>query len=743
MGSGFVGARGMCYNAQPDTRGHVVRHHVVAISVCAILLFACSQAMADLADSHLARLDPALRALIIEADSAETPLSPSSLLGDGIHYEISIPLDPEQEKIGVLVKLSRAFFGSSWLGVPVEWSTGSVLGLSVTVADLLELIADDEVVYVEPAWKTEPTLDRSLPAVRGDVAHNAVPAVLGEDVIVATVDTGIDYTHLDFRFDSDGDGFEESSRILAILDQTWGLFGAEYTRQQIESDLAQGFGPGQGQVYASDTDGHGTHVMGIAAGDGSSSSDGFVGVAPQAWLVAVKTSFFTSDIIRAVQYVFDLADSLGMPAVVNLSLGGHDGPHDGTSLFEQGLDELAAGAGHIIVVSAGNEGDQSIHASSTLFGGSSTVIVDTNDWEVELSLWYPGGSSFTIVVTPPTDLPVIVPSGYDSGFVFTANGTVRIDNASAGANPNNGDNEAFIGLSDLAGGDWTITVTDNGGGGRFDVWVIAGDALIAGGDSTSTIDEPGNAHDVVTVGSFNSKATWPSQSGNQDYSFEYAVGGLSSFSSRGPTRDGRTKPDVCAPGAWICAALSQDGLWQGFLVHPDGVHTMELGTSMAAPHVSGAVALMLSLDPGLTSAEVLQILRSTARQDTFTGWLPNDRWGWGKLDVAAALDSIDITEPPPPPPPDTERPEAGLVSNPVSNEATFTYTVPDGTSIARLRVYSLSGSLVHETIVDIAAAEYIWALQTNAGDPLASGLYLYVLVTDRGTSEVGRLVIAR
>ncbi|MBU0596340.1 S8 family serine peptidase [Candidatus Bipolaricaulota bacterium] len=720
-----------------------MKHQAVFISVCAVVLLACFQTLALPPDEHLARLDPALRVLVIEQGQADTPLSIHTLLGGESHYEITLPLGPEQDRIGVLVKLDRAFFGPRWLGLPVEWSTGSILGLSVSITELLTLIADDDVVYVEPAWKTEPTLDRSIPAVRADVVHSAVPPQLGEGVIVATVDTGIDYSHLDFRFDSDGDGFEESSRILAILDQTWGLFGVEYTRQQIESDLAQGFGPGQGQVHQSDTDGHGTHVMSIAAGDGSSSSDGFVGVAPEAWLIAVKTSFFTSDIIQAVRYVFDLADSLGLPAVVNLSLGGHEGPHDGTSLFEQGLDQLAAGPGHIIVVSAGNEGDQAIHASGTLLGGSSTFVVDPHDWEIELSLWYPGSSRFTITVSPPTDLPVIVPYGFDSGFAYTTDGTVRIDNASAGRNPNNNDNEAFIHLSNLTAGDWTVTVSDEGGGGRFDAWIIDGDGMIAGGDSTSTIDEPGNANEVVTVGSFNSKATWPSVSGQQDYSLEYPVGGLSSFSSRGPTRDGRTKPDVCAPGAWICAALSSDGLWQGFLAHPDGVHTMEVGTSMAAPHVAGAVTLMLSRDPGLTSGEVQQILRSTARRDAFTGSVPSQRWGWGKLDVAAALEEVDVTEPPIEPPPDTARPEVGLTSNPVSGEARFTYTTPEGTTVAWLKVYTYSGVLVHETMVDEEAGEYIWALQTNAGDPLASGLYLYVLVTDRGTSEVGRLVIAR
>ena len=716
-----------------------------AVSACLIIMVMLVGwlAVASTANVDLSRLDPALRGLVIAQTRTESPLTPSSLLGDGLHYEITLPLERGSERIGVLVELDRSFFGKALHGVAVEWSTGSILGLSVTVTELLQLIAEEDVLYIEPAWKTRPSLDRSVPAVRANVVHGAAPPVVGEDVIIATVDTGIDYAHLDFRFDSDGDGFEESSRILAILDQTWGLFGAEYTRAQIEADLAQGYGPDQGQVRQADTDGHGTHVMSIAAGDGSSSAEEFVGVAPQAWLVAVKTSFFTSDIIEAVEYVFDLADSLGMPAVVNLSLGGHEGPHDGTSLFERGLDQLAGGSGHAIVVSAGNEGDVPIHASGTLLGDSTTIVVDPSDWEVELGIWYPGSSDFTIAVTPPTDPPVIVPRGVDSGIVFTADGTVRIDNASAGSNPNNGDNEVFIRLSGVSDGDWSIMIGDDSGGGRFDLWITAGDAVIAGGDSVSTIDEPGNAHRVITVGSFNSKAAWPSLSGNQDYSFEYTVDALSEFSSRGPTRDGRTKPDVCAPGAWVCAALSEEGLWQSYLVHPDGVHTMELGTSMASPHVTGAIGLMLSLDPSLTSAEIQDILRSTARRDSYTGWVPNSQWGWGKLDVAAAVDAIDVSEPPVDPPPPSVRPEIGLAANPVADVAVFTYSLADGTGSAWLRVFNLAGALVYESSVDTGAGEHSWPLQSDGGETLASGLYLYVLVTDRGTSEVGRLVIVR
>jgi len=693
----------------------------------------------------LSRLHPALRAIVSTTrESGDESMWLRSLLGSD-RYKISRSLRQDRETIGVLVQLRQTYTGHQLADLPVEVNTGTILGLTLTVEELLRLLEErDDVVYVEPTWKTRLSLDRSLPAIHANSVHVTVPPVVGEGVIVGTVDTGIDYTHLDFRLDSDGDGFEESSRILAILDQTWGLFGAEYSREQIEADLAQGFGPDEGDVRQIDIEGHGTHVASIAAGDGSSSSFGFVGVAPEAWIVAVKTTFYTADILRGVEYIFDLADSLDLPAVVNLSLGGHEGPHDGTSLFEQGLDELVQESGHVIVVSAGNEGDLPIHVSTTLLGGTSSFEVVPDDWEVELSLWYPGSSQFTISVSPPTDSPIVVPRGVNSGVVVTADGMVRIDNASSGANPNNGDHEVFIRWSSLSGGDsWRVTVSDAGGGGRFDAWITSGTGTILGGDSARTIDEPGNARGVITVGSFNSKASWPSLSGDQNYSAEYPIGVLSSFSSQGPTRDGRTKPEIGAPGAWICASLSEDALWQGYLVHPDGVHTMELGTSMAAPHVTGAAALLLSLDPTLSSMEVRQILTSTAVQDVFTGTVPNARWGWGKLHVAAAVESVEVSEPPDEIPDATALPKISLEANPVADRATFIYDIAPETLVAILRIYNVFGVPVYETTVAPSSSSYEWSLQTDRGGLLASGLYLYVLVTDLGTSEVGKLVIAR
>ena len=247
------------------------------------------------------------------------------------------------------------------------------------------------------------------------------------------------------------------------------------------------------------------------------------------------------------------------------------------------------------------------------------------------------------------------------------------------------------------------------------------------------------------MGAFNTKAVWPSLSGDQNYLASYPLGMLSSFSSQGPTRDGRTKPEISAPGAWVGAALSNDALWQGYLVHPDGVHTMELGSSMAAPHVSGAAALLLSIDPQLTIGEVRSLLTNAATRDGFTGAVPNDRWGWGKLNVAAAVASVEQPEPPPvdPPPSGTERPDITLGENPVDTIARFIIDLLEGTTSAELRIYSVNGALVYDASVHPSYNRFDWPLITNRGESVASGLYLYVLVTNRGTSAVGKLVIAR
>ena len=693
-----------------------------------------------------ARMDPTLLELVNSLGGG-TKAAGMSLFDVNTEYEFQFTISPTSGERGVtvLVQTKSPTTGTTFLGIPISLRIGSIVAMSVTFSELMELAGCEDVIYIEPSWRTAPTLDKSVPAIGADVAQGDPLNATGENVIIGVVDTGIDYTHLDFRVDGDNDGFEEGSRILALWDQTLGLFGTKYGKADIESDLWHGYGPSAGIVRSYDTSGHGTHVAGIAAGDGSAASAGFVGVAPDATIVAVKTTFYTSDILGAVEYVFDVADAAGLPAVVNLSLGGHEGPHDGTSLFEQGLDELTDDPGHAIVVSAGNEGDLDIHVSGILSGGSDTFDVVPDETTVELTLWYPGTSQFAVTVTPPSDAAVSATAGMKTGYIVTTEGTIYIDNASSGVNPTNGDREVYIRLSGVStGSSWEVRIDDTSGGGRFDGWILSEAAHIVGGDSSMTIDEPGNADGVITVGSFTTKLTWPSLAGVQDFSSVYSLHALSPFSSRGPTRDGRTKPDVCAPGAFICAALSSDASSIGYLTHTDGVHAIELGTSMAAPHVTGTVALLLSRDSELTTTEIKQILHTTAEQDVYTGAVPSLMWGWGKVDAAAAVEAVDVTDLPDNP--DTEPPTKPAIfvdENPAERSAVFLLDIPDEATEAWLRIYTVNGTLVFESSIAVRAAEYEWNLLTTRQDPLATGLYLYVLVTDVGASEVGKLVIKR
>jgi hypothetical protein len=166
---------------------------------------------------------------------------------------------------------------------------------------------------------------------------------------------------------------------------------------------------------------------------------------------------------------------------------------------------------------------------------------------------------------------------------------------------------------------------------------------------------------------------------------------------------------------------------------------MHRGTSMAAPHVAGAVALLFDVDPKLTGSEVLDLLTRTARHDEYTGSVPNVRWGFGKLDVWAALLDHKPTDPPTP---SGTRPTVSIERNPAVEEATFQYALPEGTTEASLHVFDVAGARVFDTKIALAGSSVTWDLRTTSGERAAAGLYLYVVTSDLGNSNVGRLVIA-
>jgi len=156
--------------------------------------------------------------------------------------------------------------------------------------------------------------------------------------------------------------------------------------------------------------------------------------------------------------------------------------------------------------------------------------------------------------------------------------------------------------------------------GDFDAWIERGLVIprFTGPHLSSecTISVPGTSNKVITVGSYITRGT--------------PVGGLSSFSSQGPTRDGRQKPEIAAPGERIMSVK--------FKASGDDQYKLLRGTSMASPHVAGTIALMLQKDNALTQSEIKECLINSARSDGFTGATPNPMWGYGKLDAKGAFD---------------------------------------------------------------------------------------------------------
>jgi hypothetical protein len=182
--------------------------------------------------------------------------------------------------------------------------------------------------------------------------------------------------------------------------------------------------------------------------------------------------------------------------------------------------------------------------------------------------------------------------------------------------------------------------------GRFDGWVVTGSEWRSDVSNDMRIGMPGTARNAITVGAHVSKKQWVDFNGGS-HSVSATLNGLAVFSSDGPTRDGRRKPELTAPGQEICSTLSTGAptgaagsMYPSGYTCRDGVHGISQGTSMAAPHVTGAVALLLGLSPGLDASRLKTALTSHARTDSYTGAVPNDDWGYGKLDVYAAAQAI-------------------------------------------------------------------------------------------------------
>lgn len=495
--------------------------------------------------------------------------------------------------------------------------------------------------------------DVGAPMVWNEVRDPSNRNVTGTGVIIGFVDTGIDTTHPDFSFPNG------TTKILYVWDQTTpgrAPAGFNYGFECTSTDIQARTCPEK------DTYGHGTHVAGIAASSGMATGN-YTGVAPGASIIFVKSgfslcdgnswTFYTSQILDGVNYIVNKAKQLGMRAVISLSLGGNIGAHDGTDPLELGLNAIV-NSGIPVVVAAGNEARDNDHIHGQLLQGSNVTFqlqLRETTIDLQVDVWYSPQDQITATLTTPDGQNYPVPTKIGGANSTYGNVTTTTGSDSKGK-------ELYLEVnstSSLPADGWTVTLKANqiSSQGLWDAWTDAvtcsfpGSQFIPGDgyavDPNETIGIPGTAEDVITVGAYVTKAYWIGMNGQTYGRTDIPPGRIASFSSRGPTRDGRVKPDVVAPGALIASARSNTIPSQAG--DPDPFHRILAGTSMATPHVAGVVALMLQYAPTLQTLEISRILRETARLDNYTRILTDGSpvWGFGKADARTATGLFRLT----------------------------------------------------------------------------------------------------
>ncbi|WP_370962322.1 S8 family serine peptidase [Amycolatopsis sp. cg9] len=528
---------------------------------------------------------------------------------------------------------------------------GDVVTARVPLDRLLAVRADPNVASLKAGRTYAPTLARSVPALGASPDQLRVvglPAGIdGSGTLLGVVDWGVDVGHANFRGGTGG------TRLLRLWDQRGGEtpaspapfgYGRVFTREQIDAALATGdvyaaLGYDPADADPTRTGTHGTHVLDIAGGSGRAPGAS-PGVAPGADLVFVHlkaddtriegTLGDSVRILEAIRYITDVADELDRPVVIGCSFGRTGGPKDQSPLVVQGIDALLAEKpGRQVVVSAGNYFDARLHAAGRIRAGDVLslpwVLPERSHGVAEIEVWYPGEDRLDVELLDPAGTRVAGAALGEDDVATDERGTLaalfhrRWD-------PNNGDNLINALVQPRAGaGTWTLRLRgDHVSDGAWHAWIERSTAQ-AQSRFPGAVANPATTIGTIAGGERSIAVA----------ALDLERGAPAAFSSAGPTRDGRLKPDLAAPGYAIKAAKSSIRTETGRTADE---LTIKSGTSMATPHVAGTIALMnqAAAPRRLTAEETLRILRHTALRDPSANQPELLRFGAGRVNAAAA-----------------------------------------------------------------------------------------------------------
>ncbi|MCF8212223.1 MAG: S8 family serine peptidase [Rhodoferax sp.] len=600
-------------------------------------------------------------------------------------------------------------------GVAIHSVLGDVATVLIPADRLAEIAALPQVLQIETPSRPVARLNKSVAFTKADQLRTGSfdtswTGKTGKGVLVGVIDTGIDISHGDF-LDANG-----KTRILRMWNQrsvtggtppmgsdgTTPLYGAECDSAAINAVVGTS-ASASSLCNPDDTGNHGSHVAGIAAGNGRGTGNNqaagrFVGMAPEADLLVANSidkavSANGDPVLDAISWMTRVAKQLGKPLVINLSLGSYFGSRDGTGGFQSGIDNIS-GPGVIIVAAAGNEGSAPIRTEIPAMTQGQTVAVTfsipAGRTAEQLEFWSDGDNQYAVQLVCPNAVTTDFVTAGNSLPAFDSAGCGQIKITSTAPSPANGDRQYNMslgsGTNPLAAGNWTLNIRADAVPVSQTLGVISGESAegaaftgnFATRVTTGILTDSSSARRAIAVAALNTNYQWNTASGPTDKQLENGpLGDVGTFSSRGPrricsanakyidvstpsgqrNRDECTKPvmkpEITAPGSYIMSALAGAAKAAATAadIEADGVHVAYMGTSMATPHVTGAVALLLQTNPTLTPEDAKRLLFSKLQTNSFTQAAnlpvfsqgvdmppsPNYAWGYGAMDISLAM----------------------------------------------------------------------------------------------------------
>lgn len=534
----------------------------------------------------------------------------------------------------VIVKYSGQEEGLSGEGISVVPLLGGYAVVTIPETEIDAFSRRTQVEFVEKPKRLYFATAQGKRASCISSVQTGREGLSGEGILVGAADSGIDYFHPDFR-NEDG-----TTRILKLWDQTVPgnppkgyVTGSEYTEEEINEALSLSETEGRRLVPVRDISGHGTAVLGIAAGNGRASFGENRGVAYKSGIIAVKLgvpredSFpRTTELIQAVDYLVRQSLELGMPMAINLSFGNNYGSHRGDSLLETYLNSVSNMGRLCICTGTGNNGNQALHTGGNIRTGEIQEIelgVSPYEAALNVQLWKHYEDAMEIYLENPAgerigplyenlgpqryragDTELLIYYGKPGPYFVTQE--IYIDFIPTGNYVDSGVWKIILRGKDIKDGEYFL-------------WLPGGNVLnpltsfyLPRAEGTLTI--PSTALRLISVGAYDSRSD------------VYA-----DFSGRGSNFLPYGKPDFVAPGVDITAP------------RPGGSYGSFTGTSFAAPFATGACALLMEWgivkgnDPFLYGEKVKAYLRRGARRLPGYEEFPNETVGWGALCVKGSI----------------------------------------------------------------------------------------------------------